>query len=365
MLGAVPRSSFLPDVIWAHDMDSGANVALDRNADPAAWAEAAAAEHAPIVTQWDDGDHQGLEPGRVPTSSASQPSLVRSMLLDLEVSAGMRVLEIGTGTGWNAALLSCRLGDTNVTTVEVDPEVSARARTALNAAGYTPEVVCADGSLGWSAGAPYDRVIVTCGVREIPPAWLAQTRVGGLILAPFGTHYGHQDALVKLTVQQDGSASGPFLRAVQFMKMRSQRLVRPAHPDFPGDSVESATRVRVPLGDWEPFTFAASLLVPGVTHLVHRREDGVTVLWLYSLADTSWAAVFYDDEVEWEVYQSGPRKLWDLVEAAHRWWQSVGEPDFDRFGMTVGSAGRTFWLDTADHPLPRVQVGQRWESGAL
>ncbi|PYC85479.1 protein-L-isoaspartate(D-aspartate) O-methyltransferase [Streptomyces tateyamensis] len=341
-------------------MATGTNVALDRTTDPDGWAEAANAPHAPIVTQWDDGDHEGLEPGRVPTSSASQPTLVYSMLLDLDVLSGMRVLEIGTGTGWNAALLSCRLGDANVTTVEVDPEVSARARAALKASGYTPEVVCADGSLGWLASAPYDRIIVTCGVREIPPAWLSQTRVGGLILAPFGTHYGHQDALVKLTVQLDGTASGPFLGPVQFMKMRSQRLVRPAHPDFPGDSVETSTRVRVPLGDWEPFTFAASLLVPGVTHLVHERDDGVTVLWLYSLADTSWAAVFYDEEAEWEVYQSGPRKLWDLVEAAHAWWQSAGEPDFDRFGMTVGhTAGRTFWLDGPEQPLPVLGVGPR------
>jgi protein-L-isoaspartate(D-aspartate) O-methyltransferase len=358
VFGAVPRALFLPDVIWAHDMATGTNKALDRTTDPEAWAAASVDPYAPIVTQWDDGDHQGPAAGLVPTSSASAPTLVHSMLADLNVSSGMRVLEIGTGTGWNAALLACRLGDANVTTVEVDPEVSERARKALEAAGYRLQVVCADGALGWRPNAPYDRVIVTCGVRAIPPAWLAQTRVGGLILAPFGTHYGHQDALVRLTVRSDGTASGRFLRPVQFMKMRSQRLVRPEHPDFPGDAVETATSVRVPLGDWEPFTFAASLLVPGVTHLVHEREDGVTVLWLYSLTDSSWAAVFYDEADQWEVYQSGVRRLWDVLEAAYEWWESAGEPHFDRFGMTAGPAGRpSFWLDTPEHPLVRMGEG--------
>ncbi|MBP0454032.1 methyltransferase domain-containing protein [Kitasatospora sp. RG8] len=77
------------------------------------------------------------------------------MLADLQAEPGMRVLEQGTGTGSNAALLAHRLGDANVTTVEIDPQISAQARTALERAGYRPTAVCADGSLGWKDGAPY------------------------------------------------------------------------------------------------------------------------------------------------------------------------------------------------------------------
>ncbi|WP_141726977.1 methyltransferase domain-containing protein, partial [Streptomyces niveus] len=73
----------------------------------------------------------GTEPGVVATSSASMPSVVAAMLRDLDVSDGMRVLEIGTGTGWNAALLAHRLGSGNVVSVEIDAEVVARARAAL------------------------------------------------------------------------------------------------------------------------------------------------------------------------------------------------------------------------------------------
>ena len=72
------------------------------------------------------------------------------------------------------------------------------------AAGYRPHVVCGDGALGHPAGAPYDRITATYGLRAIPQAWIAQTRPGGLILVPFGTHYSNADALVRLTVAPDG-----------------------------------------------------------------------------------------------------------------------------------------------------------------
>jgi protein-L-isoaspartate O-methyltransferase len=146
---AVPRSAFLPDLVWPFDMAARASAAaISRSADPASW-QAYADADVPIVTQWDDGDHTGTEPGRQSTSSASMPSVVAAMLAELAVHAGDKVLEIGTGTGWNAGLLAHRLGDANVTTVEVDPAVADAARTALHRAGRSPTVITADGSLGW------------------------------------------------------------------------------------------------------------------------------------------------------------------------------------------------------------------------
>ncbi|GAA2815767.1 hypothetical protein ACFQ0M_00210 [Kitasatospora aburaviensis] len=92
-------------------MATGKSRPVDRTADEACWLAAAAAD-IPIGTQWDEGEHQGAEP-------ASMPSLVASMLDDLQAEPGMRVLEQGTGTGWTAALLAHRLGDANVTTPEI------------------------------------------------------------------------------------------------------------------------------------------------------------------------------------------------------------------------------------------------------
>ncbi|MFJ2191558.1 methyltransferase domain-containing protein [Kitasatospora sp. NPDC087861] len=343
---AVPRSLFLPDLVWAHDMATGKSRPVDRTADEACWLAAAAAD-IPIVTQWDDGEHQGAEPGTVPTSSASMPSLVASMLDDLKAEPGMRVLEQGTGTGWNAALLAHRLGDANVTTVEIDPQVSAQARTALARVGYRPLVVCGDGALGFPPGAPFDRITATYGLREIPRAWIAQTRPGGVILAPFGTHYSNADALVRLTVQGDGTASGPFLKPVEFMKMRSQRLLWPENPPDGGTVAESTTTAVLPShGKFDPFPLAAGLRLRDVVHAVQPHQDGARTLWLYSLTAPAWSATtFRAGEDEHLVRQYGGRRLWEEFERTLTWWHDTGEPEVERLGLTVTPHGWHAWLD--------------------
>ncbi|MCX4750947.1 methyltransferase domain-containing protein [Kitasatospora sp. NBC_01287] len=348
-MDALPRALFLPDLMWAHDMFTGASEPVDRRADPDAWGEAAAAD-IPLVTQWDDGRNSDAQAGTVPTSSASMPSIVAGMLEDLDASPGMRVLEIGTGTGWNAGLLAHRLGDNAVTTIEVDPAVAEAAREHLAAAGLHPTVITGDGSAGHPAGAPYDRIIATCGMRHIPHAWIEQLQPGGVILAPWGTHFENGDALVRLTAAQDGTLAGPFLRPVEFMKMRSQRLTPPQHPvDFPGDASVSTTAARPPFGPWKAFPFVAGLRLAGLTHVTDRRGDE-RVVWLYGLADKSWAAVVFQDEVERStVWQSGPRRLWDEMEAAHDWWQAAGRPGIDRFGLTVDRDGQHPWLNSPDN----------------
>jgi protein-L-isoaspartate(D-aspartate) O-methyltransferase len=348
---AVPRSLFLPDLIWAHDMATGKSRPVDRTEDEPAWL-AAAESDIPIVTQWDDGAHAGREPGTVPTSSASMPSLVASMLDDLQVEPGMRVLEQGTGTGWNAALLSRRLGDANVTTVEIDPQISAQARAALHAAGYQPQVVCGDGALGYPPGAPYDRIIATYGLRQVPHAWIGQTRPGGLILAPFGTHYSNADALVRLTVATDGTASGRFLQPVEFMKMRSQRLRWPENPASGGTVTEHTTQAGLPPhGKFDPFPLAAGLRLRDMTHAIQPHEDGRT-LWLYSLTTPAWSATtFRDGESTHHVRQYGGRRLWDEFEQTLAWWRDAGEPGIDRLGLTITPDGWHAWLDDPAQPL--------------
>ncbi|MFE0465098.1 methyltransferase domain-containing protein [Kitasatospora sp. NPDC058965] len=343
---ALPRRQFLPDLVWAHDMATGTSRPVDRTTDEPGWLAAAAAD-IPIVTQWDDGAHRGTEPGTVPTSSASQPSVVAAMLDALRVEPGMTVLEQGTGTGWNAALLSRRLGDPNVTTIEIDPQVCARARAALHRAGHHPRTVCGDGAVGHRPGAPYDRIIATYGLREIPRAWVEQTRPGGLVLAPFGTHYSNADALVRLTVRGDGTASGPFLQLVEFMKMRAQRLVWPDPPAPGGPVAELTTTATVPPhGTFDPFPFAAGLRLRDVVHAVQPHEDGTRTLWLYSLTVPAWAAVsLRDGEQAHRVRQYGGRCLWDEFARTLAWWHDAGEPGVDRLGLTLTPDGWHAWLD--------------------
>lgn len=151
------------------------------------------------------------------TSSASMPAVVAQMLAALDAEPGMRVLEIGAGTGYNAALLAHRLGAENIVSVEVDPAVAEHARHALAATGFSAvTVVTGDGAEGYLPRAPYDRVISTVAVAEVPHAWVAQTRPGGLVLSPWGSSY-YPGGLLALTVHGDATTTGRIVGPASFM----------------------------------------------------------------------------------------------------------------------------------------------------
>jgi protein-L-isoaspartate(D-aspartate) O-methyltransferase len=124
--------------------------------------------------------------GGAPISAASQPSIVGAMLEQLGVSPGDRVLEIGAGTGYNAALLAYLTGPAGlVVTVDVDEDIVAGARLALADAGFPHVmVVRGDGALGYEELSPYDRIIATVGLHDLPVAWRAQLAPGGRIVVP-------------------------------------------------------------------------------------------------------------------------------------------------------------------------------------
>jgi protein-L-isoaspartate(D-aspartate) O-methyltransferase len=126
-----------------------------------------------------------LDERGAPASSSSQPALVAQMLEGLELAPGMRVLEVGAGTGYNAALLAA-ITAAPVVTMDTNQQVVAAARGALGRLGLDGQVtvVHGDGYDGWPAAAPYERIIVTCGCVGLSPRWLAQLAPGGLVLVP-------------------------------------------------------------------------------------------------------------------------------------------------------------------------------------
>ncbi|WP_217142700.1 methyltransferase domain-containing protein [Streptomyces sp. AC627_RSS907] len=217
----VPRHLFVPyyyvGVLGGYERRWG------EHPDPAArerWVRGAYAD-APLATRVRDGEL---------LSSSSQPSLMATMLVELGVTDGDRVLEIGAGTGYNAALLAHRLGDGDlVTTVDLDPEITESARRHLAAAGYHPAVVTGDGARGVPERAPYDRILATCELPSVPRAWLAQCRPGGRILIPFAT------GLVVLAVRDAEHAEGHFLHTpAYFVPLRGAERHEPETPDLGG-----------------------------------------------------------------------------------------------------------------------------------
>ncbi|WP_067488087.1 methyltransferase domain-containing protein [Actinomadura hibisca] len=217
-LRAVPRHLFIPSPAYVSPDDRPGYV-IDREADPETWLRACYADEA-IITQIDDGAFpitEAVREGARFTSSASAPSTVVAFLSLLGTREGHNVLEIGTGTGWTAALLSAVVGEPAVTTVEVDPQVSQRASRNLHAAGHAPRLITADGTNGFPDGAPYDRIHVTCGINDVPPAWIEQTRPGGIIVAPY------RGELASIVVREGGELRVRTYGRARFMMLRSQR----------------------------------------------------------------------------------------------------------------------------------------------
>jgi protein-L-isoaspartate(D-aspartate) O-methyltransferase len=215
---AVPRDAFVPDLIWVR-RDDGWAVPLRRQDDPDGWWARVRSEDA-VTTQIDDG---ATGKGVWPTSSCSAPHVVREMLELLDLAPETRVLEIGTGTGWNAALMAAITGPANVTTIEIDPALAEQARRNLDKAGCPVRVITGDGEAGSPENAPYDRIIVTAAVAELPYRWVEQTRPGGLILAPWAPTFHPQGPLALLTVDE-GRATGRFVAPSWFMPLRGQRV---------------------------------------------------------------------------------------------------------------------------------------------
>lgn len=121
------------------------------------------------------------------TSASSMPTIMAIMLEQLDLKPGQRVLEIGAGTGFNAALIASIVGPSGkVVTMDIQPEMIEHARKCLDDAGFSwVQTLAADGGYGYPDGAPYDRILLTVGSDVITPAWREQLAQGGILVLPF------------------------------------------------------------------------------------------------------------------------------------------------------------------------------------
>ncbi|QUQ66583.1 O-methyltransferase [Kutzneria sp. CA-103260] len=359
---SVDRGAFVPDQMWCDD-EHGRLRPIDRGTAPDLWA-AAIYSDIPIVTQLDDGRVGWPDVSPLVTSSASQPSVVLAMLAALDVQPGDTVLEIGTGTGYNAALLAQRLGGERVTTVELDPVLAEQARLSLAKAGAGADVVCADGAAGCPGSAPYDRIISTAAVLigQIPYAWVRQTRPDGRIITPAGTSF-HNGELLALIVHDDGTATGRIVNNASFMRLRDQRTPLGAARlstmvDESSATIESGTAISPDdLAFDDDCAFVVGLSLPGVQSSVWWDDEhpGTFEVLLFDVASESAATAVAETGARGDRYpvrQYGPRQLWDEAEAAHAWWIEHGRPARHQFGLTVTAHRQQVWLDDPVNQVP-------------
>ncbi len=165
----------------------------------------------------------------IPMSSASQPSLMSRMIEELQLQLGHRTLEIGAGTGYNAALLAHIVGPGRVTSVEVDRDVLSEAWDHLRAfPDRQVQLREGDGRLGWPGDAPFDRIMVTAATPDLEPAWLEQTARGGLVQAPMEVAPGLA-YLVQGSVT-DGVFQGNLTRPAYFLSLRGAESAAAVDP---------------------------------------------------------------------------------------------------------------------------------------
>ncbi|MGH3911788.1 MAG: methyltransferase, FxLD system [Pseudonocardiaceae bacterium] len=220
-------------------------------------------------------------------SSASHPNLVAAMLEQLDVRPGQRVLEIGTATGINAALLAELVGPTGtVRTIEIDDELAAGARVALAAAGYRHvEVICADGALGHPVHAPYERIIVTADAWDLPATWWQQLAVGGRLVVPLSLHGSGLARSVALDLQHGNRMVGNSALVCGFVPMRGSIVAQVRR------SLHLADDVILNLDASDPMDETALRQV--LTYPAHEHWTGVVInhdepvehldLWLVTL----------------------------------------------------------------------------------
>lgn len=279
------------------------------------------------------------------------PSVVAGMLSSLAPVRGDAVLEIGTGTGFNAALLAEIVGDTGrVTTVKIDEAVASVARRNLDRAGYkSVDTKVADAARG-SFGDDFDCVIATAGVHvgQLPYSWVASTRTGGTIIAPMRADLA-SGPLVKFKVA-GGIARGRAVRMrVGFMEMRSHRVRSLPWQEPPSANIGYVSHSQVNpfemLND-EDLRWALAVALPSCRYDLEAATARRTheVAWFMDPVSESWARVEPIDSEKFVVRQFGPRRMWDEAVRVREWWKQNGEPSIEAWNWTVYEGRQTVTL---------------------
>lgn len=325
-----PRHLYVPRFTRGHQADDGAWVQEEVNQTHPDWLHEVYTDQVLLTSTWPA------------MSSSTVPSLMADMLDALDARPGMAVTEIGTGTGYNAALLGRIVGDENVMTIDVATELVTAARQALEEAGHDKvTVVCADGgSVGVVLPDSTDRLIATCGVSRVPDAWRRAVRPGGRIVVPLGA------GVAVLTVDEQHGAQGQFLSTgAYFMSLRpADGAPLMPRPDPPGGPTEPCA---MPISAWEnsDFTFLVSFSLHLEDVLTDTSAPGELTIWH---RDGSIATI----TAEGTARQAGPRRLADILGGLWSGYQNHGQPPRTAYRVEVAPTGA--------HSITTTHNGREW-----
>jgi protein-L-isoaspartate(D-aspartate) O-methyltransferase len=294
----------------------------------------------PLITR-------GSVDGHVAISSLSAPIVVALMLVELGLRPGLRVLEIGAGSGYHAALMATLVANAaDVTSLDIDAALVSETRARLDRLGFGALTVLAvDGAEGAPERAPFDRIVATVGCVDLAPAWLTQLAPGGGLLVPLE----HGNLHPRVAVHFDDAVTGRFTGHSGFVRMQGRQEASrlwPFPPTLEPDTTEAlGSELRgalAPPGPTHPHRMSGLWNLAVYLALRDRRAAGV------GLIEHDSSAVVHGDEL----FVSGPRGpvLRDRLMAVAADWLGLGALGIERYAMQFVGRSTSASEHPPDHP---------------
>ncbi|GGJ56571.1 methyltransferase domain-containing protein [Streptomyces brasiliensis] len=342
LVANTPRHVFVPR--WWERQDGTWTLCAPRP-DNEAWLHGAYRDRS-LITRVGPlhADHAGPDdhPEGRPTSSATLPSLVVQMFQHGRLQDGQDLLEVGTGSGYGTALAAKRLGENRVTSLDVDPYLIDAARDRLGSLGLKPTLAAVDAT--GPIDGEYDRIMATVGVRPVPPSWLGALRTGGRLVATIaGT-----SLIIEAVKRFDGTAYGRIAwERAGFMPTRTGDDYAPlpdglleAAKTGEGEAVTEGQFPVLDVGEAWDVASMLELLAPGVQTGYSQDANGTRTAWM-AHPDGSWARAVARGTAAPLVHQSGPQRLWDVLDGIRSYWLEHGELPVRGARVLITPDGRT------------------------
>lgn len=266
---------------------------------------------------------------RIPTSSTSQPSLVAQMLEELLLEPGQKILEIGAGTGWNAALMGHIVGLKGcVYSVDIQKDVAQRAQNHIRRLGCrNVEIVTGDGGYGYPKMAPYDKIVTTANCPEISPHWMEQLVERGALLISLRDMEGSSWCLLMRLWKRKDHLSGEVVSTPGFMVLQGDYGAALFHPNAE-ERLKAGRHPRskdVPLKDLSLHPNSRRWMLDQLMFFAYLEGMSVErVGTRYILCSKGLDSVCMTDHEKTEIY--GSDDSYQALEGITRRWIELGAP---------------------------------------